>query len=47
VAKDKSADGEKPPKQKRVRALGPATVARPALFGAAILTIVQLVLHGS
>jgi hypothetical protein len=47
VAKDKSADGEKPAKRKRVRALGPATVARPALVGAAILSLVQLVLHGS
>ena len=40
MAKDKGS------KQKRGKVLGPATIAKPALFGAAILTIVKAVTKG-
>jgi hypothetical protein len=43
VAKDKGSDDKaKPPK--RARVLGPGTVAKPALCGAAVLAVVQLAL---
>ena len=40
MAKDK--DVEKSPKQKRGKVLGPATIARPALLGAAVLAVVKV-----
>ena len=50
MAKDKDADegkdAGKGKKEKRVKTLGPATIARPALFGAAILALVNVALKG-
>lgn len=40
MAKDKGA------KTKKVKTLGPATIARPALIGAAVLAIVNVALKG-
>jgi hypothetical protein len=40
MAKDKGT------KEKRAKVLGPATIAKPALFGAAILTLVKTVTKG-
>jgi len=42
--KDKGA--EKGSKRKRTKVLGPATIARPALFGAAVLTLVKVATKG-
>ena len=33
-------------KEKRAKVLGPATIARPALMGAAVLAIVRVALKG-
>jgi hypothetical protein len=49
MAKDKDAkDGakEKGSKVKRAKVLGPATIARPALLGAAVLTLVKVATKG-
>lgn len=40
MAKDKGA------KTKRVKMLGPATIAKPALMGAAVLTLVKVATKG-
>jgi hypothetical protein len=40
MAKDKGA------KPKRAKVLGPATIARPALLGAAVLTLVKVATKG-
>jgi hypothetical protein len=40
MAKDKGA------KVKRAKVLGPATIAKPALIGAAVLTIVKVATKG-
>lgn len=45
MAKDK-ATKDKAAKPKRGRVLGPATIARPALFGAAVLTVVRVATKG-
>ncbi|MGO9874644.1 MAG: hypothetical protein ACLPVY_12685 [Acidimicrobiia bacterium] len=45
MAKDK-ATKEKGTKSKRARVLGPATIARPALFGAAVLMVVRVATKG-
>ncbi len=44
MGKDKGAK-EKGAK-KRTKVLGPATIARPALFGAAVLTLVKVATKG-
>jgi hypothetical protein len=44
MAKEKGA--EKGAKEKRAKVLGPATIAKPALFGAAILTLVKVATKG-
>ena len=44
MAKDKGA--EKGAKTKRVKTLGPATIAKPALIGAAVLAVVNVALKG-
>jgi len=51
MAKDKDVEkgsekGEKGKKGKRVKTLGPATIAKPALIGAAVLALVNLALKG-
>lgn len=45
MAKDKG-DKEKGAKSRRTKVLGPATIARPALFGAAVLTLVRVATKG-
>ena len=45
MGKDKGAK-DKGGKEKRVKVLGPATIARPALLGAAILTLVKVATKG-
>ena len=44
MAKDKGS--EKGKKEKRVKTLGPATIAKPALIGAAVLALVNVALKG-
>jgi hypothetical protein len=48
MAKDKGAkeSGKEKGKGKRVKVLGPATIARPALVGAAVLTLVKVATKG-
>jgi hypothetical protein len=38
--------GKKGKKGKRVKTLGPATIAKPALIGAAVLALVNVALKG-
>jgi len=45
MAKDK-ATKDKGTKPKRGRVLGPTTIARPALFGAAALTVLRVATKG-
>jgi hypothetical protein len=45
MAKDKGTK-DKDAKRKRTKVLGPATIARPALFGAAVLTVVKVATKG-
>jgi len=45
AAKDKGAGG-KGSRRKGTKVLGPATIARPALFGAAVLTLVKVATKG-
>jgi hypothetical protein len=42
MAKDKAA-GDKPGRSKTPKVLGPATIARPALIGAAVLALARAV----
>jgi hypothetical protein len=48
MAKDKGSEkgSEKGKKTKRVKTLGPATIAKPALIGAAVLALVNVALKG-
>jgi hypothetical protein len=49
MAKDKGAKengGKEKSKGKRAKVLGPATIARPALVGAAVLTLVKVATKG-
>jgi hypothetical protein len=41
-----SGAAEKGSKPRRTKGLGPATIARPALFGAAVLTLVKVATKG-
>jgi len=45
VAKDGAGKAGKSKKGKKEKFLGPATVVRPALFGAAALFVIQAAMH--